>query len=175
MAGDSAQYIEALVEESGIIVFTGSKKEAQKKYQKAKEIVDLKGKTMLPGFLDAHSHYINSLLVANQCQLYAPPSGNGKDIPSIIKLLKNFAAKHKIQKGELITGYGYDDTVMPEGKLLNRDDLDRAFPDNPVRIDHVSMHGCVLNSLAMKKYGISKETKTAPGGVIERKPGTQEP
>ncbi len=175
MAGDSAQYIEALVEESGIIVFTGSKKEAQKKYQKAKEIVDLKGKTMLPGFLDAHSHYINSLLVANQCQLYAPPSGNGKDIPSIIKLLKNFAAKHKIQKGELITGYGYDDTVMPEGKLLNRDDLDRAFPDNPVRIDHVSMHGCVLNSLAMKKYGISKETKTAPGGVIVRKPGTQEP
>jgi hypothetical protein len=71
--------------------------------------------------------------------------------------------------------YGYDDTVMPNGKLLNRDDLDKAFPNNPVRVDHVSMHGCVLNSLALKKYGIDKNTKTPPGGVIVRKPGTQEP
>ncbi len=47
-------------------------------------------------------------------------------------------------------GYGYDDTVMPDGRLLNRDDLDEAFPDNPVRIDHVSMHGAVMNSLALE-------------------------
>ena len=72
-------------------------------------------------------------------------------------------------------GYGYDENVMPKGKLLNRDDLDKAFPDNPVRIDHVSMHGCVLNSLALKKYGISAVTTTPPGGVIVRKPGTNEP
>ncbi len=51
---------------------------------------------------------------------------------------------------------------MPNGRLLNRDDLDEAFPDNPVRIDHVSMHGAVLNSLALAKYGISAETKTPP-------------
>jgi predicted amidohydrolase YtcJ len=75
----------------------------------------------------------------------------------------------------MIMGYGYDENVMPDGKLLNRDDLDKAFPDNPVRVDHVSMHGCVLNSLAMKFYGISAETKTPPGGVIVRKPGTNEP
>ena len=72
-------------------------------------------------------------------------------------------------------GYGYDENVMPKGKLLNRDDLDKAFPDNPVRIDHVSMHGCVLNSLALKKYGISAVTTTPPGGAIVRKPGTHEP
>jgi hypothetical protein len=75
----------------------------------------------------------------------------------------------------MIMGYGYDDTVMPEGRLLNRDDLDEAFPENPVRIDHVSMHGAVLNSLALKKYGISAETVTPPGGVLVRKPGTNEP
>lgn len=72
-------------------------------------------------------------------------------------------------------GYGYDDSVMPEGRLLNRDDLDEAFPHNPVRIDHVSMHSAVLNSLALEKYAISAETKTPPGGVIVRKPGTEEP
>jgi predicted amidohydrolase YtcJ/heat shock protein HslJ len=75
----------------------------------------------------------------------------------------------------MIMGYGYDDTVMPDGRLLNRDDLDEAFPDNPVRVDHVSMHGTVMNSLALQKYGISAETKTPLGGVIVRKPGTEEP
>jgi len=65
--------------------------------------------------------------------------------------------------------------VMPGGRLLNRGDLDEAFPDNPVRIEHVSMHGAVMNSLALDYYEISAETKTPPGGVIVRKPGTQEP
>jgi predicted amidohydrolase YtcJ/heat shock protein HslJ len=64
---------------------------------------------------------------------------------------------------------------MPDGRLLNRDDLDEAFPDNPVRVDHVSMHGAVMNSLALQRYGISAETETPQGGVIVRKPGTEEP
>jgi predicted amidohydrolase YtcJ len=138
-------------------------------------VVDLQGRALLPGFLDAHSHYINSLLVANQAKLYAPPAGPGKDVDSIVAELKRFAAERKIPKGELIVGYGYDDTVMPNGRLLNRDDLDAAFPDNPVRVDHVSMHGAVLNSLALKKYGISAATETPAGGIIVRKPGTNEP
>lgn len=175
MAGETPTYLEALAVTDGKITFTGSKEEALAAKGDATRLVDLEGKALLPGFLDGHSHYINSLLVANQCQLYAPPSGPGKDVPSIIAELKRYAAERKIPKGELIMGYGYDDTVMPDGRLLNRDDLDAAFPDNPVRIDHVSMHGGVLNSLALKYYGISSETKTPPGGIIVRKPGTEEP
>ena len=175
MAGEEPNYVEALVQREGKIIFTGSKSDAMVRFEGKADLVDLEGKTMLPGFMDAHSHYINSLLVANQCQLYAPPSGPGKDIESIIATLKTFAKERNIQKGEMIMGYGYDDTVMPNGNLLNRDILDEAFPDNPVRVEHVSMHGCVLNSLAMKKYGISSATKTPPGGVIVRKSGTQEP
>ncbi|MCC7503021.1 MAG: amidohydrolase [Flavobacteriales bacterium] len=175
MEGDSAGYAEAVVVDSGRIVFVGTKREALKLQGDSTVMHDLQGKTLLPGFLDAHSHFINSLLVANQCKLYAPPSGPAKDVPSIIAELKKYAADRKIPKGEMIMGYGYDDSVMPEGRLLNRDDLDAAFPDNPVRIDHVSMHGGVLNTLALKKYGISADTKTPPGGVIVRKPGTEEP
>ncbi len=175
MAGDNPSYVEAIVESEGEIIFTGSKEEAFKRFKDEAKEVDLKGKTMLPGFLDAHSHYINSLWVANQCQLYAPPSGPGEDVESIVATLKQFVKDRNIQKGEMISAYGYDDTVMPDGNLLNRDILDKAFPDNPVRVDHVSMHGTVLNSLALNKYGINKDTKTPPGGVIVRKPGTQEP
>lgn len=175
MSGNEPAYVEALAVRDGKIVHAGSKEAALRLKGDATKLVDLGGKVLLPGFIDAHSHYINSLLVANQCKLYAPPSGPGKDVPSIIATLKQYAADRQIPKGDLIIGYGYDDTVMPDGRLLNRDDLDEAFPDNPVRIDHVSMHGGVLNSLALKKYGISAETKTPPGGVIVRKPGTDEP
>jgi len=175
MAGREPAYVEALAVRDGKIVHAGAKEAALRMKGDGTRLVDLGGKALLPGFIDAHSHYINSLLVANQCKLYAPPSGPGKDVPSIISTLKQYAADRQIPKGELIIGYGYDDTVMPGGRLLNRGDLDEAFPDNPVRIDHVSMHGGVLNSLALKKYGISAETKTPPGGVIVRKPGSDEP
>ncbi len=175
MAGDEPTYAEALVVKDGKILFVGTKERALSMKGDFTRVIDLAGKALLPAFIDGHSHYINSLLVANQCKLYAPPSGPGKDVPSIIAELKKFAAERKIPKGELIIGYGYDDTVMPNGRLLNRDDLDEAFSDNPVRVDHVSMHGGVLNSLALAKYGISAETETPPGGIMVRKPGTQEP
>lgn len=162
MAGKEPAYVEALAVKDGKIVFAGSKDKVLAMEAEGTKVVDLDGKALLPGFLDAHSHYINSLLVANQCKLYAPPSGPGKDVPSIIAELKKYAAERKIPTSEMIMGYGYDDSVMPDGRLLNRDDLDAAFPDNPVRIDHVSMHGAVMNSLALKKYGISASTKTPP-------------
>ena len=175
MAGKAPAYVEALSVKDGKILAAGAKDAVLKAKGEATKVVDLGGKTLLPGFIDGHGHYINSLLVANQCKLYAPPSGPGKDVPGIVAELKRFAAARKIPKGEMILSYGYDDSVMPGGRLLNRDDLDAAFPDNPVRIDHVSMHGCVLNSMAMKKFGLSAATKTPPGGVIVRKPGTEEP
>jgi len=175
MAGDEPAYVEALAVTEGRIVFAGPEEQALAMRGESTRVVDLEGKALLPGFIDGHGHYINSLLVANQARLYPPPSGPGKDVPSIVAELKRYAAERKIPKGELIMGYGYDDSVMPDGRLLNRDDLDAAFPDNPVRVDHVSMHGAVMNSLALAKYGISADTETPPGGVIVRKPGTGEP
>ncbi len=168
-------YAESIAVDDGVILAVGSAEAMNAFRGQGTRMVDLQGKTLLPGFIDGHGHYANSLLVASQCKLYPAPSGPGKDVPSIIAALKAFAAERKIAPGELIMGYGYDDSVMPDGRLLNRDDLDAAFPQNPVRVDHVSMHGGVMNSLALKKYGITAQTKTPPGGIIVRKPGTQEP
>ncbi len=173
---DAQPSAEALAVKDGKILAVGKRAGIERAHKGPDtSTVDLGSKALLPGFLDAHSHYINSLMVANQAKLYAPPAGPGKDVESIVAALKQFADARNIPKGELIIGYGYDENVMPSGRLLNRDDLDKAFPDNPVRVDHVSMHGAVLNSLALKKYGISAATKTPPGGVIVRKPGTGEP
>ena len=138
-------------------------------------MINLMGKVLLPGFLDAHSHYISSLSVANQLNLYPPPSGPAKDVATIIQELKRFKEENNIPDGVLIQAYGYDDTVMPDGRLLNRDDLDEALPNNPVLVGHVSMHGGVLNSLALERWNISAETETPPGGIIVRKPDSNEP
>jgi predicted amidohydrolase YtcJ len=173
---DQQPSAEALAVKGGKIVAVGPRADVEKAYKGVTtKVVDLGGKVLLPGFLDAHSHYISALSVAHQVNLYAPPAGPGKDPASIVAELVKFRDTNKIAKGEVIQAYGYDDNAMPNGRRLNRDDLDKAFPDNPVLVGHVSMHGAVLNSAALKKWGISAKTKTPPGGIIVRKPGTQEP
>ena len=173
---DAQPAVEALAVKDGKILGVGTRAEVEKAHKGATtRVVDLGGKTLLPSFIDSHSHYINTLSVASQVKLYAPPAGPGKDVDSIVAEIKRFAEERQIPKGEMIMAYGYDDTVMPGGRLLNRDDLDAAFPDNPVRVDHVSMHGAVMNSVALKQFGFDSKTKTPGGGVIVRKPGTSEP
>jgi predicted amidohydrolase YtcJ len=167
---------EALAVKGGRIVAVGTRAEVEKGHKGATtQIIDLGGKALVPGFLDAHSHYVSSLTVANQVNVYAPPAGPGKDPASIVAELVKYRDANKIPAGQVIQAYGYDENVMPAGRMLNRDDLDKALPDNPVLVGHVSMHGAVMNSAAMKKWNISAQTKTPPGGVIVRKPGTNEP
>lgn len=137
--------------------------------------VDLAGNTLLPGFIDPHSHYINALTVANQVNVFAPPAGPAADVEAIVAELKRFRDARDIADGEIIMAYGYDETVMPDGRTLHREDLDADFPNNPVLVGHVSLHGAVLNSAAMQKFGISADTETPPGGVIVRKEGSTEP
>ena len=167
---------EALAIKNGTILAVGSHASIEKAHLGTDtKLIDLAGNTLMPGFLDAHSHYYSSLSVANQVNVYAPPAGPGKDPNSIVAELVKFQDQHQIPKGQLIQAYGYDDNAMPDGRLLNRDDLDNAFPDNPVIVGHVSMHGAVLNSAALQQWNIGPETETPPGGVIVRKPGSQEP
>jgi predicted amidohydrolase YtcJ len=173
---DARPAAEALAVKDGKILAVGARAEVEKAHKGAgTRVVDLAGRTLLPSFIDAHSHYFSSLTVANQVNVYAPPAGPGKDPASIVAELVEFRDDHAIPKGVVIQAYGYDENVMPDGVGLNRDHLDEAFPDNPVLVGHVSMHGAVLNSAAMKKWGITAKTPTPPGGIILRKPGSNEP
>jgi len=173
---DAQPAAEAIAVKDGKILAVGARSEIERAHKgQATQVVDLGGKALLPGFLDPHGHYISSLSLANQVNVYAPPAGPGKDTSSIVAELTEFRDGKKIPKGELIQAYGYDENAMPNGVGLTRDDLDADFPDNPVLVGHVSMHGAVLNSAAMKQFGISAKTKTPPGGIILRKAGSNEP
>lgn len=166
---------EALAVADGRIIAVGSREQVMAHQGPATVLRDLRGATLLPGFIDPHSHYLNALTVVNQVNLFPPPAGPGSDVASILAALNAFRSARNIPAGELIVAYGYDDSAMPDGRTLHKEDLDADFPDNPLVIGHVSMHGAVLNSAAMRLYGISAETPTPPGGVIVRKPGSQEP
>ena len=157
---DAQPTAEALAVKDGRILAVGARSTIEASYKgEDTTIVELGGKTLLPGFLDPHSHYFSSLSVANQVNVFAPPAGPGKDIPTIVAELNTFREQRNVPKGTLIQAYGYDENAMPNGVALTRDDLDRDFPDHPVLVGHVSMHGAVLNSAAMKLYGISADTR----------------
>ena len=96
---DAQPNAEAIAVKDGKISFVGSKAEADKLKGEQTQPVNLAGKTLMPSFIDSHSHYINMLSVANQAKLYAPPAGPGKDVDTIIATLKKFAADRKTPKG----------------------------------------------------------------------------
>lgn len=170
---DKSPMAEALAVKNGKIVAVGSEAAVLKAEKgDATKLIDLRGRTMTPGFIDGHSHFASALDMANQVNVSAPPAGPASNPDEIITALKAFAAERKFAPGALIAGYGYDDNLM---KPLTRDALDAAFPNNPVFVIHVSMHGVVLNSRAFEKFGISAATPTPEGGIIQRKPGSQEP
>jgi predicted amidohydrolase YtcJ len=128
---------------------------------------DLEGKTLLPVFIDPHSHFMSSLAMGSQANCQPAPAGEGNSIAGIVKALQKIKIDKNIPDGDTIVGYGYDNNAMPNGVLLNRDDLDKAFPNNPVIIIHASMHGVVLNSKAMKNFNIDSKTQTVDGVVID--------
>jgi len=172
---DANPSVEALAVKDGRILAVGSSAAVLKTRGKETRVVKLNGKTLLPGFIDGHSHFINSLTVANQANVYAPPFGPGNSVEGIVGALKKLQSEQHIRPGEWIMAYGYDENAFPPAHPLTAADLDPAFPDNPVLVGHVSLHGAVLNSVALKKFNISAETPTPEGGIILRKPGTQEP
>lgn len=172
---DAQPAAEAIAVDDGKIVFVGSKADAMKLSGDSTCVVDLKGKTIVPGFIEGHSHFINSIVMGSQANVYAAPFGPGSTKQGIVDALKKLRDERKIPKGEVIMAYGYDDSLFPDGGKLTAADLDVDFPDNPVVVQHVSLHGAVLNTAAFKKYGITADTPVPPGGIMVRKPGTNEP
>ena len=166
---------EAVAVKDGLILAVGPKDDVLKTKGAATQIVNLGGKTMLPGFIDGHSHFFQAAMIADYANVSAPPVGTASSIAGIIAVLKEHVAQQALKPGEWLIGYGYDGSALTDGRGATRDDFDPYFPDNPMVLVHVSGHGCVLNSAGFKAVGIDANTPTPPGGVTVRKPGSNEP
>lgn len=123
--------------------------------------IDLKGRTVMPGFIDTHLHVIP--LAPRQVDILG-----AKSIEDIKALVRAKAAA--LGPGEWITGYGWDEALFTEKRNLVKADLDQAAPNNPVALTRAGGHSIAGNSLALKIAKIDKATADPPGGLIEKGP-----
>lgn len=174
MEGEQPRYVEAVVVAQGRIVLAGSDAEAMSRKSAGTVVKDLGGKTMLPGFVDAHSHFINAPTVSRMVNVSPSPVGSGDTVAQIIAALQDWQARAKVPEGGWIQAWGYDDSMVKGGKLTKRE-LDAAFPNHKVMVLHVSLHGAVLNSRALEWAGVNRDTPTPAGGIIARGPDGKDP
>jgi len=165
---------EAVAVADGKISAVGSKNDLMALKGPSTEMVDLRGRTLLPGFLDGHSHFINAVRLASWANVSSPPAGEVKTFADLIATLKAYKERLGLKPGEWLMGYGYDVTSMDETRELTRADLDPHFPDNPVMLLHVSLHGAVLNTAGFKAANYDLNTPTPAGGMTARKPNSTE-
>jgi predicted amidohydrolase YtcJ len=172
---DKRRQVQAVAIAGGRILAAGDEAEVMKTKTDATKIVDLGGKTLMPSFIDSHGHFMNAPRVVIWANVSGPPVGPITKVADFVPVLQEHVKKLGIKKGEWIIGYGYDRSNLAEGRELLASELDPAFPDNPVMLIHSSNHGAVLNSAALKLVGYDENTKTPPGGVINRVEGTNKP
>lgn len=165
---------QAVAVSAGKIVDVGSTAAISKLKGANTVVIDLGGKTVIPGLIDGHSHFMG-LGRTKMANVAAPPVGPVKNLTDLVAELQKHKAEKKIADGEWITGFGYDVDQLAEKRHPTKEDLDSAFPTNPVVITHVSGHMSVANSAALKLAGIDSNTKDPAGGLIVRKTGTNEP
>jgi predicted amidohydrolase YtcJ len=137
------------------------------------EVIDLRGRTLLPGFIDAHGHFPGSGMGEISVDLNSPPIGEMTAMPQLVEALQQKAAS--LEPGEWVSGFGYDDTLLAEMRHPTRAELDQVSSEHPVVAMHVSGHMLVANSLALEAVGIDADTQDPVGGVIGRRPGSSEP
>lgn len=155
---------EALAVQFGRIYQVGKTTDVEKLARPDTRVIDLNGQTMLPGLIDAHNHFCLYALLTDQADC-RPAAGcvKGEDV---IETLRAKAAN--TPKAQWIMGWGYAPYLLDDKKDLTREDLDRASQEHPICLVHVSVHGCVVNSVALKKLDITNETPDPPGGRIPR-------
>jgi predicted amidohydrolase YtcJ len=154
---------EALAAYEGRIIYVGDKDAAKESFPVGvkPKVVDLEGKTVLPGFIDSHMHLMSLGLGLRNLSL--------SDVRSISELKDAVKAQaEKIREGEWILGRGWDQDFLRERRYPNRKDLDEASGGKPVYLTRSCGHLAVLSSKALEICGITRDTPDLDGGAIDR-------
>ncbi len=150
------------------IIAVGSNDEIKKLAGADTKVIDAKGRLVLPGFNDAHVHFMSGGF-----QLSSVDLRDANTPQEFAERIRDFAAR--LPKGRWITGGDWDHERWPDAKLPTKELIDRYTPDTPVFVNRLDGHMALANSLALKLAGVTRETKDPPGGVIVRDSKTGEP
>ncbi len=160
---DPAQPLaEAMAISGERILALGSNAEIRQLAGANTEVIDARGMTITPGFIDSHSHPL----------LAMEAIGVNVNLPRIADVKVALARKAaETPKGHWVRGTMYDDTKFEDGRPLNRRDIDELVPDHPVFVQHRGGHTAVVNSKAFEIAGITINTPDPSGGKFYRQDG----
>lgn len=167
---NQSDHPEAVLIDNGIIKEIGTLAEVEKKASSNAEKIDLKGKCLMPSFIDAHGH----ITMNGQMSLCADLS-ECTCFDDFIEVLKKYITDKNITAKHAVLGFGYDHNFLDEQSHPGKEVLDQVSKDIPIMIMHVSGHlGCV-NTAMLNLAGIDENTENPKGGRIGRVAGTNEP
>lgn len=159
-------YVEAVLVKNGKVYKVGNKEDLIKEASKDVELIDLEGKTLMPSFIDSHSHFSGYASSFSQVDL-----SEATNFDEIYEAIKRFIKKNNVPTGKWIQADGYDQNFLAEKAHPTKELLDKAAPNNPIVAKHKSGHMGVLNSMGIKELEITIDTPNPEGGVIEKKDG----
>src|SRR3989454_7825852 len=159
---------EAIAIHGNRIIAVGSNDEIKKLAGTNTKVIDAKGQLVLPGFNDAHVHFMSGGF-----QLSSVDLRDANTPQEFAERIRDFAGN--FPKGRWITGGDWDHERWPDAKLPTKELIDRYTPDTPVFVNRLDGHMALANSLALKLAGVTRETKDPPGGVVVRDSKTGEP
>ena len=168
MDGDTPHSIEAVIAHKGRVTFVGTEKQARQAAGQDVAVRDLAGATLLPGFIDAHSHFTVATMSAGGIDLRDRAHGAVTDISGVQAVIRRHLARSPAKSGSWTTIWQFDQETLAEKRYITRAELDAVAPDHPLVVLHVSLHGAVANSAALKAVGIDEATPVPPGGMILR-------
>ena len=154
--------VQAMAVREGVILEVGNMEDVLPFAGPQTAMIDLKGRTMLPGFYDGHSHFIR----AGQHYLYyldlsCWPIGPISTLKEAMDKVREHA--RSVEPGEWIVATGFDETAIAEKRHFTLQELDELCPNNPLYIRHISGHLALANSLALERAGIDENTLDPPG------------
>jgi predicted amidohydrolase YtcJ len=155
----------------GRIVAVGSNDEIGALADRKTEIIELNGKTVIPGLIDSHGHFVEE----GAMRMLLVDLSEEAGIQSIADLQNRLAERSKgTEKGKWVLGYQEDDSKLSEKRHPTRWDLDGATQDHPIILSTVGGHFYIANSLALKNAGVDRDTPDPVGGRFDRDPLTGE-
>jgi len=166
---ESRPRVEAVYTENGRIVKRGTKEEAEAYVKADTQRIDLKGKTLLPGFIDGHSHFTGLANSLSQCDLSESVS-----FSDIIERMRSFIQENEIPEGEWVVGTNYDHNFLEEKRYPDRKILDEISEKHPVLVIHASSHMGVVNTKGLESQKLDAGVEDPEGGHYGRDQKTGE-